>query len=344
MTTATRQMALVTLRSPLPPRYLKMYRSLSKVFRTTLLTGTLSPKAHLRMDFGSFFAYSALAAKVSLSMKPALIDVNALVCARLRPMKHFVVDFRTPLSYELKWLGHGFLSSFAYIVEKALKDMDLMIAVNDLMAKYCTELGAKSVLVMPNYPAKAFQPSVDADKWKIMQGLPLSNDVVLFSGGARVREIYGLDMLLESWKVVQDFRDSATLVILGNDSIDYIKGLVKSVGLKRVVLPGRVGMGDVANWINCAKVCVAPRTPGFSDAFYNDQDSNKIAEYAAFKKPIVASGYAASEQYLRVCQDPAAFAEGIMKGLEGNIRPSMCHYWEENEPRLLQALENFWFE
>ena len=221
--------------------------------------------------------------------------------------------------------------------------MDLMIAVNDLMAKYCTELGAKFVIVIPNYPVKTFQSSVDASKWKMMKGLPLSDNVVLFSGGARVREIYGLDMLLKSWQIVQDLNKSANLVILGSDSIDYIRDFVKSQGLKRVILPGRVGMGDVANWINSARVCVAPRTPGFSDTFYNDQDSNKIAEYAAFKKPIVASGYAASEQYLRVPQDPESFAEGILKGLEGKIRPSICHFWDDNEPRLLKALESYWF-
>ena len=109
------------------------------------------------------------------------------------------------------------------------------------------------------------------------------------------------------------------LVMLGNDSIDEVRSLSQSLGIKRLLLPGRVDMSKVANWVNCADVCVAPRTPGFSDAFYNDKDSNKIAEYASFGKPIVANSYAPSKQYLLVSANPVAFSEGIMKGLEGKI-------------------------
>jgi len=75
------------------------------------------------------------------------------------------------------------------------------------------------------------------------------------------------------------------LVMLGNDSIDEVRRLSHFLGINVSFLPGRVDMGKVANWVNCADVCVAPRTPGFSDAFYNDKDSNKIAEYASFGNP-----------------------------------------------------------
>jgi hypothetical protein len=98
----------------------------------------------------------------------------------------------------------------------------------------------------------------------------------------------------------------------------------------------------VANWINGADLCVAPRTPGFSAAFYNDKDSTKISEYAAFKKPIVATCYSPSEQYLLVSPNPVEFAEGILKGIEGKINPSKPHFWEENELKLLRLLNNFW--
>ena len=320
-----------------------MFKSISKIFRAKIFTGTLSSTMNLKLNFNSVLAYAALSAKVFRNLNPALIDVNALTSVWLRLRKNHVVDFRTPLSYELKWLGHDFLSSIAHITEKVIGNIELVIAVNSLMARYCKSLGAKNVIVIPNYPTKDFKSSIGAEKWKTMHGLSISDDVVLFSGGARVREIYGLDMLLESWKYVESSQKSGILVILGNDAIDYNKSLLRSLGLKRVLLPGRVGMCDVANWINCAKVCVAPRTPGFSEAFYNDQDSNKISEYAAFKKSIVATSYAPSDQYLSVSSNSEGFAEGILKGLEGNIHPSKSHYWEDNEYRLLESLEDFWF-
>jgi len=90
-------------------------------------------------------------------------------------------------------------------------------------------------------------------------------------------------------------------------------------------------------------VCLAPRTPGFPKRFYDDKDSTKISEYAALEKPIVAAGYAPSSQYLLVDQTPRAFAEGIMKGLDGKITPPKPHHWEENEPWMLTWLEDFWF-
>lgn len=338
-----RTVALVTLRAPVPPRYSKMLSSLSKMFRTTLITGTVVPTMHLTMDFGTVFSYGNLFTKLLHNKKPTIIDVNALASARLTLKKNMAVDFRTPLSYELKWLGHHSLSSFARIIETALKDVALVTTTNELMAGYCGQLGAQNIHVIPNYPTKDFAPSIKAENWKTEHSLSPNEHVVLFSGGVRLREIYGLNLLLESWKIVEDSRDDCTLVILGDDSVDYTKILSRSLGIERLFLPGRVGMKVVANWINCADLCVAPRTPGFSNVFYNDKDSNKISEYAALKKPIVATSYAPSDQYLLVDPNPAAFAEGIMKGLDGTLRAAQPHFWEENESRLLRLLERFWY-
>jgi glycosyltransferase involved in cell wall biosynthesis len=340
--TLDKKMTLFTLRNPIPPRYSKMFSSVKKVFRANLTTGTLVPTMNLKMNFGAFFAYANLFPRVLINEVPSIVDINALACARLNIRKDMVVDCRTPLSYELEWLGHGILSSFARVVETAIKNVGLIIAVNEPLANYCANLGAKNIIIVPNYPTKAFRSSVNSEKWKTLNNLSANEHVVLFSGGVRLKEIYGLNLLLESWKLVEESNDFGTLVMLGNDSIDQVKHLSHSLGIKRLLLPGRVDMGKVANWVNCADVCVAPRTPGFSDAFYNDKDSNKIAEYASFGKPIVANSYAPSKQYLLVSANPAAFSEGIMKGLEGKISPPKPHYWEENEPMLLQSLNHFW--
>ncbi len=334
---------LITLRNPVPPRYFKMFNSIQKVFQAHLITGTVVPTIHLKMDLGTIISYVNLVPKIFCNPKPSIIDINALASARFAIRKGLVVDCRTPFSYELSWLGHEFLSSFVRSVEASLKNVGLVMAANEPMARYCAELGAKQIFVIPNYPLKTFKSTVSAEEWKSMHGLSLEEKVVLFSGGVRLRAIYGLDLLLESWKLVEGSCESCTLVILGDDSIDIIKNLSKSLGLKRVLLTGRIPTTDVANWINCADVCVAPRTPGFSDLFYNAQDSTKISEYASFRKPIVATSYAPSNQYLLVSPNAPSFCEGILKGLDGEISFSTPHYWEENESLMLQSLDKFWF-
>jgi hypothetical protein len=333
---------LITLRYPLPPRYVKMFDSVQKVFKARLITGTVIPTNHLELSFGTALSYVNLFFKILCSPQPSIVDINALASARFNYHRDLVVDCRTPFSYELSWLGHEFLASFARSIEASLKDVGLVLTVNEPMAKHCASLGAKNIQVIPNYPLKTFKSTIDAEAWKLMHGLSPDCKVVLFSGGVRLRAIYGLDLLLESWRIVESSCDSCILVILGDDSIDEIKRSCKILGLKRVLLPGRVDMPSVANWINCAEVCVAPRTPGFSDRFYNDQDSNKIAEYASFKKQIVATSYAPSDQYLLVSPTAAAFSEGILKGLDGNISLSIPHYWEDNERNLLRSLDRFW--
>jgi glycosyltransferase involved in cell wall biosynthesis len=338
-----RQVDLITIRSPTPIRYRKMLSSVSKMARVNLITGTLIPTVHLKMNVGTILSYASLLGKSFYRLGPAIIDVNAMACALLKNKERLVVDFRTPFPLELRWLGHANLASLARVFEKTLQNVRLVIAANERMALLCRELGARSVRVIPNYPPRGFKPTLEPEKWKAKHGLQQDADVVLFTGGERLREIYGLDLLLESWKLVENSGKRCFLVILGDDSVDHITTRVRSLALQRIVLPGRVNVSDVANWINCSRVCVAPRTPGFPKDLYNDKDSTKISEYAALRKPIVAAGYSPSGQYLLVGQTSDTLAEGIMKGLDGKVNPPEPHYWEENEPEMLSFLEDFWF-
>lgn len=337
-----KRVGLITIRSPPPPRYDKILKSISKVAHVQLVTGTLFPTIHLRMNAGTVLAYLALSGKSIRWKRPALLDVVAAPCVLLGDKNSLVVDFRTPFPSELEWLGHRFLASLARTFEKTLKSVNLAFAANEKMALMCKELGVKSVQVIPNYPTRNFRPTIKPEEWKTMQGLRATDRIVLFTGGERLREIYGLDLLLDCWKSVEA-ADPSYLVILGDDSLCYIREKSRLLKIKHVLLPGRVNIGDVANWINCADVCLAPRTPGFPQHFYDDKDSTKISEYAALRKPIVAAGYSSSNQYLLVDQTPEALAEGILKGLNEKIDLPTPHFWEENEPIMLSLLEHFWF-
>jgi glycosyltransferase involved in cell wall biosynthesis len=295
------------------------------------------------MKMDTVLAYAILLVKSFNRSGPALVDNVALHSALRRSKKDLVVDFRTPFPLELAWLGHRSIASVARAFERILQDLNLVLATNEKIALLCKELGAVFVQVIPNYPTRSFKPTVEPEKWKSQHDLAPEDRVVLFTGGVRLREIYGLDLLLESWKLVENFETSCVLIILGDDSTNYIKRRMQSLNIRRLLLPNRVISNDVANWISCADVCLAPRTPGFPQHFYDDKDSTKISEYAALEKPIVAAGYAPSNQYLLVDQNPEALAEGIMKGLDGKINPPQPHYWENNEQLLLKLLDDFWF-
>jgi len=320
-----------------------MLDSISKIAHIRLVTGTALPTVHLRMNIDTILAYTILIGKSLKNLGPTLLDNVALHMSFLKSKRDLVVDFRAPFCLELAWLGHTSFASVARAFERALQKVKLVFAANERMGLMCKELGANSVQVFPNYPSRNFKPAIEPENWKDQHGLDLEARVALFTGGVRLREIYGLDLLLEGWRLVENLEPSAVLVILGDDSIPYVKRRIRSLDIRRCLLPGRVAFSDVANWINCADVCLAPRTPGFPRSLYDDKDSTKISEYAALEKPIVAAGYAPSSQYLLVAQNPEDFAEGIMQGFDGKISIPKPHYWEENEELMLRLLEDFWF-
>lgn len=321
-----------------------MLSSLSKIATVQPVTGTIFPTVHLRMQMDTILASTLLLAKLLRFPGPRIVDSVALFTSAIKHPQSVVVDFRTPFPLELAYLGHNLLSSIAGHFEKVIKNTALVLAANNNMGLLCKELGANFVHVVPNYPTSDFKPSQQPENWRQMNGLSAEDHIALFTGGVRVKEIYGLDLLLESWQIIERIDPHAILVILGDDSIEYAKKRVSLLRIKRCLLPGRVSTANIANWIKSANVCLAPRTPGFPNNLYNGCDSTKISEYAALQRPIVASGYAPSSQYMLVDQEKAAFAEGIMKGFEGKISSPEPHFWEENEPSMLQILEDFWFK
>lgn len=336
-----RKVDLITVRQPLTGRFARFFRSINKISKVKLITGTFTSTIYLKMKANTLLAYALMFCK-SIGKGPALLDAVAAVCGAVRNRKDLVVDFRMPLGPQLAWLGHPTLASIVHRMENFIVDGNLVIAPNEIIASMCREQGAVSVKVIPNYPTEDFKPTVSSRKWKVTHGFDPDGQVALFTGGIWIREIYGLDMLLKSWKLVENSMN-ADLVILGDLPNDYMHKMMQTLNIGRLYLPGRISLNDVANWVNCADVCLAPRTPGFPSSFYDDKDSTKISEYAALEKPIVAAGYAPSRQYLLVDQTPDAFAEGILKGLDGKITPPKPHYWEENEPWMLTWLEDFWF-
>lgn len=327
----------------------KTIHSLRRFVEVIVLHSWPSDQKPIDLSPRSFLKLLTLAVKATSSRSVTIVD---LYCALPLPYllkKNLVLSVSEPVSEEIKFLGHRTLGAIMSGLErKLIKKAALVLAPNRHMERYCIERGAKRVQILPNYPPKSFRPSVDKEVFKRENGLPSEAKVVLFSAAVRLREIYGLDLLLDSWKILEKKRDDIFLVILGPRpdgdksytwTVNYVQRHMSANSINRIVLPGWQNYENYANWLSTADVCVATRTPNFPSNWFDDKDSTKISEYAALRKPIVANGYAPSKQYLLVDGTPEALAEGVLSALEGKVRPAEPHFWEENEEKLFKAIE-----
>jgi len=339
------KLAFVT-HNPHLSRRRKIINSLSKKYKLTLVEPLLKSGKNklLKADFNTAVRLSTLGLKSILIQDPVLLDVLACFFFPYK-LKRYVVDYPTPLSKEIKWLGNRVISQVVSIQEKIInKNAVAVIVPNEPMEYYCHELGAENICVIPNYPHLNFRPSISSNIFKKKCGIPKNSKIALFTVGDRLKEIYGLDLLLESWKIIEKILENVLLVFIGprqdaEMTSWQVSKYAQDFGLKKMKVIGWVDATRLTNWINTADVCLAPRTPGFPSKWYNDKDSTKISEYAALRKPIVAAGYSSSNQYHVVDRTPEAFAEGILRAFEGKIKPAEPHYWEENEQKLYEVIE-----
>ncbi len=336
-------MGFVTV-NPKLPRTQRLIRTIRRFARLKLVTVWPPRYSSLKFDIESAVKLSSLTVKGLRNADLMFMEITAMVPFPYL-FKTLVLDYSTPLTAEVSYLqGNEWFGKIMERSEKALvRHARIVIASNLMMAEHCRQLGARKTVLLPNFPEKSFQPTLDKDSWRKNHAVPLDSKVALFTAGWRLMEIYGLDLLLESWKIIEKSREDSYLVIVGprpqgDMSTDDLKKEVGRFQLKNVILGGWQDKTGLANWINSADVCLAPRTPGFPSEWYNDQDSTKISEYAALRKPIVATGYSSSSQYMLVDQNPEAFSEGILKGLEDKVRMAEPHFWEDNEEEILRVI------
>jgi len=292
----------------------------------------------LNRNAKTLIAFTSLILQTMPTQNPIFLDgIDVLVFPCLA--KKVILEFSTPLHIEMEWLGYKTLYKLAHrMLNLIIKRSMLVICANQVLREYSIDAGAKQTCIIPNYPKKDFRATVNAETWREIHGIPFDSEVAIFVSGGRMREIYGLDLLLQSWKLVEKGKENAMLIIIGPAPFEWLRHHVRRLGLKCVNAVGVQNHETIPDWINASDVCLAPRTPGFPSDWYNDKDSTKISEYAALEKPIVAAGYLPSSQYLLVDRTPRALAEGILRAFDGKVRPAEPRFWEENEDKLLKAI------
>jgi glycosyltransferase involved in cell wall biosynthesis len=94
----------------------------------------------------------------------------------------------------------------------------------------------------------------------------------------------------------------------------------------------------IPNFISAADVCIAPRHKSVFSVYYNEEGVTKISEYMFFEKPIVACGVAESNEYLLVSEEE--MAAGILRALDGLVKPSDRKTWEEHSEARIYDMFN----
>jgi glycosyltransferase involved in cell wall biosynthesis len=253
----------------------------------------------------------------------------------------FVHDYHVPLVPELIWLGHIPVAAIARtLLPDSIRKAKAIIAPNWRMLAHAADYAKlpEDFYVIPNYPLKRFYVNIKQEEAKVRLSLPHDKQIVLFVGGGRLKEIYGVDLLFDTWRELRRKVPNAMLYVLGPvRKMGLRPEAIKELRRKNIVFPGVIPHKDVPIWIASADLCVSQRTPGFPVDWYNIRDSLKLSEYALFEKPIVAAGYLPGPDYISANTTVESYSKAILSGLRGEAPKPTPHTWEENLPLVKKA-------
>lgn len=243
-----------------------------------LMTAALSVRAALARGFDVVHAcnppetYFALALVYRLFGKKFLFDHHDL----------------SPEMYLAKGGRRGGLLHRALLLLERLtfRTADVVIATNESHREIAIRRGGvdpERVFVVRSGP--------DLDRLRQVPPEPLLRDgcryLVCYLGEMCPQD--GVDLLLEAARVFvaeMGRRDTKFVIIGGGPALDGLRRMKTSMGLDdRVEFTGRISDHDLCRYLSVADVCVDP------DPYteWSDQSTmNKIVEYMAFGRPIVA--------------------------------------------------------
>jgi glycosyltransferase involved in cell wall biosynthesis len=279
----------------------------------------------------------------SLSTNCAIhFDVIDVFASPFLRNKRYILDIRCPVPIELKWLGYNALAQMVEpMLKRCVNDARIMIAASDLMLDYAHNYGkCQYEFVIPNCPSRSINQKFSKDEARKELGIDSAKQMGLFLTSGRLRKIYGIDLLISTWmRVRKNLQDSALYIVGPFEELGLERNHLSKLRERGIFFTGQVNHETVAMWILASDVCLSQRTPGFPTRYYNHQDSLKISEYAALRKPIVAAGYAASPQYISAKQTPEGYSEAILEAFLGNAPVPNPSYWEDNKAILTDAYD-----
>jgi len=249
--------------------------------------------------------------------------------------RKYIYDYRSPWSKDVEIeFGKGILSKLAGMIERKVRSRaTAVVVVSSQMIKEAEYLG-KPVFLVPNYPLRSFVPSKSKESVRCLAGCNLDSKVVLFVG--KLSRVEGADKLEKIAEGLVSLTDTKLWIVGDGPLRSDIEKLAGRYP-RTVNFFGWIDYKDVPNYIAAADVCIVPTHKTPLREYYNEQGVQKIGEYIALGKPVVACNIAKSGSYILVSED--SLLDGIKKALGGNIRRGEVRFWESgSEPNLLEAI------
>ena len=285
----------ISIICPIMKGYTKRFEVLSglDIYRHPLPFEASGALGYLLEYSAAFFWELFLSVKIYLKKKFHVIqgcnppDLIFLVAI---PFKLFGVKYIfdhhdiNPELYEAKFNKRNLFYKLMILFEKlTFKTANVSIATNNSYKEIAVKRGGMNpddVIVIRSGPK--------LDRLKLTNGniIYKKNRKYLIGYLGVIGEQEGIDLLLESFKIVCLQRQDVQLAIVGGGtSVDSLKKLSIEMGLTNYVdFYGRVSDELLVDILNTADLCVNPDKP---TEMNNLSTMNKIMEYMALKKPII---------------------------------------------------------
>ena len=167
--------------------------------------------------------------------------------------------------------------------------LDLVMTVNDSVAKLYQNDYNKELLVIKNYPLTTDQLQLKSKK---ELGLPENKGIILYQGAVNVNR--GLE---EAVKAMHWVEDAVLIIIGGGNALNELKKVVNAVDHSdKIVLTGWLPFEELAHYTRHADVGLAIEKDNSLN--YKYSLSNKVFDYIHSELPFLSSRLIENEQVL----------------------------------------------
>ncbi len=277
---------------------IKIKRSLDVPWHKGVQVGSSRHKLY----FDAMLTLRAL--QVAWQEKPDIIHAHlhegALIGWLTRWLARFgktplVFDFQGSLTSEM--LDHHFLRKNGpfyrptLALEKLINSFPTKIVTSSHNAQHLLETrykveGGRVTTVADRVNFERFRPGATTEelaataRLRESLGIPAGRRVVVYLG--LLAEYQGINVLLESARLLKTEMPEAYFVIMGYPGVDSYAKLAEQIGLgDSVIFPGRIPYQEAPNYLRLGDVAVAPKMS-------ETEGAGKIPNYMAMGLPVVA--------------------------------------------------------
>jgi len=252
--------------------------------------------------------------------------------------KKYVYDRRSPYALEAAMLYRipkPLIKIMSLIEMLMVRKAAYFVATSKALAKEFENI-CKKYVVIPNYPEKLFVKNISPSTVREELKVPANKKIVLFVG--KLSKVEGLDLLIDVAKSIKDL-DVELWIVGDGPERDIVRELQLKYP-KTVRWFGWIPHNEVPKYIIASDICIAPRHKTPFSIYYSYEGIQKIAEYFAYGKPVIASGISPSPYYVVV--EPSELGEAIAKAVKGELKlpkpPKL--FWEDySEKLILKVIE-----